>query len=235
MPVRAQAFVIAAFLLSACGPEKAPPEPAIPQMSSAATTPEEVHDMTPEAKQTVIVMLGDSLTAGYMLAPDEALPDVIACRLERDGVSAKLVNAGVSGDTSANGLARYDWSVRSASPDILVIALGANDFLQGLPPETAKANIAAIIERAQSDGYKVILAGLEPRWPETSEALQDGYSRLYPDLAAQYDVPLYEGFLRGVWNEPELLQADGLHPTAEGVEVMADRLTAYLEGVLKAE
>lgn len=227
------ALVFGCFL-SACSSEVSD-NAQTPTVASDATDEilvrvEPVEDAMSETK--TIVILGDSLTAGYNLAQSEALPAVIERRLKSNGLSVKLVNAGVSGDTTAMGLARYDWSVSSADPDILVIALGANDFLSGFPAEVAQENLEAIIERAQADGISVVLAGLEPRWPETYEMLQPGYAKLYPDLAEAYDVPLYEGFMRGVWDEPDLLMLDGLHPTVEGVEKMADRLTVFLAGQL---
>lgn len=227
--LRTQAFVISVLMLTACGG----PAPEAPAKEAAVTPPKTVPVETPEdlkttAAPTTIVMLGDSLTAGYALMPDQALPEIVERRLAEAGHKVFVVNAGVSGDTTANGLARYDWSVKEANPDIVVIALGANDFLMDLPAETAKANLSAIIERAHTDGFKVVLAGLEPRFAETSESFQSAYAAIYPELAGEYHVPLYEGFMRGVWNEPDLLQSDGLHPTAEGVEFMAGRLAEFL-------
>lgn len=225
-----KAFMIAASLLTACGgPAETPANTPVSKPSETMTPTQAASPTTPTADAKVIVMLGDSLTAGYGLRPDEALPAVIQKRMSADGYDVKLINAGVSGDTTANGLARFDWSVASARPDILVIALGANDFLQGLPVDIARSNLAAIIERAKAADMEVILASLEPHWPETDGSLEAAYAQIYPDLASEYDVPLYSGFMRGVWDTPTLLMGDGLHPTAQGVETMADRLTVFLE------
>lgn len=196
-----------------------------PQMSQSE--PSEV-----QRDQIVIVMLGDSLTAGYGLAEDQALPAVIERRLRAAGHDVALINAGVSGDTTAMALARYRSSVASENADMLVIALGTNDFLSGFPASVARQNLSEIIEQANSDGLDVVIAGIEPRWPEVYEMLQGEYASMFPHLAADYELPYYEGFMRGVWQESDLLLADGLHPNAEGVERMAERLTAFLEAEL---
>lgn len=226
-----QAFVSLAVLVSACGEAAVPddreaPPPAAPMTS--APPAEETADVEPSDTATVIVMLGDSLTAGYGLPGPAALPAVIERRLIARGLDVSLMNAGVSGDTTAMGLARYNWSVASAEPDMLVIALGANDFLRGVPAEVAYGNLAQIIERAIAADIDIILAGLEPRFTEVPESLQADYAAVYPRLAESFGVPLYSGFMRGVWSEPDLLMVDGLHPTVEGVERMADRLTEFL-------
>lgn len=235
--LRTQAFVIAVLMLTACGATEAPTPQLTPVVEAAEVTPapeaaEQSQQKISEEHVTTIVMLGDSLTAGYALMPDQALPEIVERDLAGAGHKVFVINAGVSGDTTANGLARYDWSVKSAKPDILVVALGANDFLMGIPADIAAANLSFIIDKAKADGIKVVLAGLEPRFSQTTQYLQADYAGIYPELAKVYDVPFYEGFMRGVWSEPDLLQADGLHPTAEGVEVMAKRLSAFLESQL---
>ncbi|WP_293612120.1 arylesterase [Ponticaulis sp.] len=184
------------------------------------------------AEDTVIVMLGDSLTAGYGLPPSQALPAVLDNRLRANGHAVSVHNAGVSGDTTAMALARYRHSVSSHDADMLVIALGTNDFLFGFPASVARQNLSKIIERANSEGLDVVIAGIEPRWPEVYEMLQGEYASMFPHLAADYELPYYEGFMRGVWQESDLLLADGLHPNAEGVERMAERLAAFLEAEL---
>lgn len=181
-----------------------------------------------QSDRTIIVFLGDSLTAGFGLSADDALPEQVARRLTENGVSMDVVNAGVSGDTTANGLARYDWSVASADPDLLVVALGANDYLMGLSPDVTRGNLAAIIERAQSDGTPIVLAGLEPRSDAGAGSRDEAFAAIYPGLAEEYGVPLYPALLASVRDTPEFLQSDGTHPNAEGVLVMANRLSAYL-------
>lgn len=188
-----------------------------------------------DAQPFTLVMLGDSLTAGFGLATDEALPEQVAMLLEKKGQKVKVVNAGVSGDTTAGGLARYDWSVASARPDLLVVALGANDFLGGIPAATARANLAAILKRAQADGVKVLLAGVSAEQILENDARIRAYAVIYEDLAVEYDVPLYADMLGGVRGKPTLLQLDGLHPTREGVKVMAARMTDFIEDHLPEE
>lgn len=220
-------LAIAVFLLSGCGPADAPPAPATARPDTASA-PDPTADVFME-DETVIVMLGDSLTAGFGLPIDDALPEVVEARLRSDGLPVSVINAGVSGDTTANGLARFDWSVTSADPDILLIALGANDFLRGQPADMVRQNLSAIIERAQTAHIDVILVGLSPRTSDVSEGSAATYAAIYPELADTYDVALFPDMLDGVWDTPALLQADGLHPTSEGVNKVAARLADFLK------
>ncbi|MBU6319727.1 MAG: arylesterase [Alphaproteobacteria bacterium] len=223
------------LLFAACAPadpdRDTPPGPAA--ADTAATT---VSGQTGQ-QSTMVIMLGDSLTAGYRLTPDEALPSALERRLRELGLSVTMVNAGVSGDTTADALNRYEFSVAASNPDLLVIAIGANDFLNGLDPRQARENIARLLEKAQEDGIPAALVGLTP--PETSEprgALlsQDfDYSEIYPELARSYGAPLFPNMLARVAGRPELLQDDGLHPTAEGVEAIAEDMTPFLEPLVR--
>ncbi|MEO0981837.1 MAG: arylesterase [Pseudomonadota bacterium] len=217
----------AASVLAACGAPDAAEAPSstAPQAETAAPVL-----AAPQAERTkpVVVMLGDSLTAGFGLPVEQALPEQVARELSAAGINAEIVNAGVSGDTTANALARYDWSVASAAPDLLVIALGANDYLSNVSPDVARANLEAILSRARTDGVAVALAGLQPRSDAPAGSRDAAYADIYPALAAAYDVPLYPALLAGVRDNPDLLQRDGLHPTAEGVGVMAAGLAAFI-------
>lgn len=190
--------------------------------------PPQLESKSAEAKAPVIVFLGDSLTAGFGLPSDAALPEQVGKRFKESGLNYQVVNAGVSGDTSANGLARYDWSVKAANPDYVIIALGANDYLLGLPAQTTLANLTAILNRAKTDKIPAILVGLQPRSTAEQGSREAEFGAIYPELANQFDVPLYPALMEDVRNNPTLLQADGLHPTAKGVEIMADRLTKFL-------
>lgn len=183
----------------------------------------------------IIVMLGDSLTAGFQLPPGSALPAVIQRRLDAAGVRATLVNAGVSGDMTSDGLARYDWSVSGSNADLLVVALGANDFLNGLPPETAKANLAAILDRAKADGLPVALVGVAAPREGAASPRDAAYAKIYADLAATYGLPLYPDMLNSVAGKPELLLDDGVHPTADGVEAMATGIAGFLSPLIPVE
>lgn len=175
----------------------------------------------------VIVMLGDSLTAGFQLPAGAALPAALQRDFDAKGVSAKFVNAGVSGDTTADGLQRYDWSVTGSNADLLVIALGANDFLQNLPPETPRKNLAAILDRARQDNLPAVLIGVSIPGDAQDER-EAAYASIYPDLASQYGVPYFPDMLGAIAGQPGLLMQDGLHPTSEGVEAMAVRIGEFL-------
>jgi len=222
------AVVGASLLLMGCGAGGETSTPG-PEASPSPTPVAGTGGQSPVASEPLsrapkVVFLGDSLTAGFGLAAQDALPDQVARALAQGGVEIATVNAGVSGDTTANGLARYDWSVASAKPDLLVVALGANDYLLGLSPDTARDNLAAIITRAQADGVPVLLAGIEPRSDAAQGSRDAAFAAIYPDLAAEHGVPLYPALLEGVRDNPELLQSDGVHPTADGVALMAERL-----------
>lgn len=179
-----------------------------------------------------IVMLGDSLTAGFGLAAKDALPEQIGVVLAGKGYDFEIVNAGVSGDTSAGGLARYDWSVASAKPDMLILALGANDFLNGIPAAKARANLSAIITRAQDAGMTVLLAGVSAGGIAQNDPSIGEYAAIYPDLAVEFNVPLYDDILRGVRNDFAMMQLDGLHPTRAGVQRIAGAMSKFIEPYL---
>ncbi|MFC3227128.1 arylesterase [Marinibaculum pumilum] len=178
----------------------------------------------------VITMLGDSITAGYGLAEGEAPPAQLQAWLRDKGVQARVVNAGVSGDTTAGGLARLDW-VLAEKPDFLIVALGANDALRGIDPASARDNLDAILVGAKDRGIPVLLAGmLAP--PNLGADYAAAFNPIYADLAAKYDIALYPFLLDGVAIRPELNQADGIHPNAAGAALLAERMgPAVLEFV----
>ncbi|MEP1231419.1 MAG: arylesterase [Litorimonas sp.] len=221
---------LAAIALAACGNSQATPQPQTTAPNDGFHTQAQ---STLAKNSTKIIFLGDSLTAGYGLAQTDAWPEQVQERLKIAGYKTEVVNAGVSGDNSANGLARYDWSVGSANADVLVLALGANDFLQGVSPSKTRKNLQTIIERAQDDGMQVILAGVATPQLERLGPIGRSYAEIYPALAKEYKVLLFPSILDGVIGRPELLQADGLHPTKAGVEIMADNFTKYLRTQLK--
>ncbi|MCU0224996.1 MAG: arylesterase [Acidobacteria bacterium] len=180
----------------------------------------------------VVVFLGDSLTAGFGLAADEAFPALVAASLAARGTPIRAINAGVSGDTTAGGLRRLDWALRSR-PQLVVVALGANDGLRGQPLEAIEANLRAIVERCRAAGAKVLLAGmLMP--PNYGGAYASGFAAIYPRLAKELGLPLVPFLLEGVAGRPELNQADGIHPTAEGQKILARQVEPYLAELLGA-
>jgi acyl-CoA thioesterase-1 len=186
---------------------------------------------TEENPAPVILMLGDSLTAGFGLPSELAYPALVQERLEARGYPHRVVNAGVSGDTSAGGLSRLDWLLRQRV-DILLLALGANDGLRGQDPDAMRANLAAVIERAQARGIRVVLAGMQMPANYGLDYTRR-FSGVYPELARRYDVLLIPFLLDGVAMNGNLNQADGIHPNAEGARVLADTVWKALEPLLE--
>jgi acyl-CoA thioesterase-1 len=183
------------------------------------------------ARTLRLVALGDSLTAGLGLAPGKAFPDRLEAALRAKGWDVKVINAGVSGDTAADGLARYEWAV-PPNADALIIELGANDMLRGLKPEATKATLAAILDKARAAHLPTLFAGMRAA-PNLGPEYADQFSAIYPALAKAYDVPLYPFFLDGVAGDPKLNQPDGLHPTADGVEVIVQKILPSVEALMK--
>jgi len=181
-----------------------------------------------EAARVEIVVLGDSLTAGLGLLALEAFPALLQLKFDDDGYQRiDVINRGVSGDTTTNGLNRLDWVL---TPDvrILVVALGANDALRGLPPAQTRQNLEQIIEAAQQRGALVLLAGMEAP-PNLGEQFQTEFRAIYPALAAKYNARLLPFLLEGIAGLPHLNQADGMHPTAVGQQMIADMLYPLLQ------
>ena len=219
-------FVFAACLLlaAACGsrPEQtqtAPPQPAAQPTKSAASRPR-------------IVALGDSLTAGLGLAPSDAYPALLQARVDAAGLNYEVVNGGVSGDTSAGGLSRLDWAL-DGDVRFLIVALGGNDALRALPPEELRQNLATIIERAQARRITVVLAGMEaPRNFGRDYVVR--FHQVYPALASKYNVALVPFLLQDVAGIDRLNQRDGIHPTAEGAQIVADTIWTVLKPLLSS-
>ncbi len=176
-------------------------------------------------------MLGDSISAGFGLPPAEALPERLEARLKADGFDAEIVNAGVSGDTTAGGAARLDW-VLGDHPQFALVELGANDALRGLDPAEAERNLDRILAGLAAAHVKVLLIGMRApgNW---GRDYQQAFDAIYPRLAKKYDVPLYPFILDGVALDPALNQADGLHPNARGVAIIVARLAPSIERLLK--
>ncbi len=169
-----------------------------------------------------ILALGDSLTAGYGLPAEAAFPAVLQRALGEAGVDAVVVNAGVSGDTSAGGRARLEWALGPGA-DIAIVELGANDALRGLAPESLEANLDAILKTLKARGVRPLLAGM--RAPRNLGAEYAGrFDPVFPRVAERHGAAFYPFFLEGVAGVPELNQADGIHPTREGIEAIAKRI-----------
>jgi acyl-CoA thioesterase I len=187
---------------------------------------------SPVAARTIrLVVLGDSLTAGLGLPPGKAFPDRLQAALRARGLDVDVLNAGVSGDTAADGLGRYDWAV-PANADALIVELGANDMLRGLEPEATKKALSAILDKAHAARLPTLIAGMRAA-PNLGAEYDRAFDAIYPALAKDYDVALYPFFLDGVAGDPKLNQADGMHPTAEGVGVIVERIAPSVEEILK--
>ncbi len=177
----------------------------------------------------LVVFLGDSLTAGLGLDENQAYPALLDRQLNQEGKAVRVINAGVSGDTTAGGLSRLDWLL-GQDPAVMVVGLGANDGLRGLPLTEVESNLRQIIRRSQAAGARVLLLGM--RIPPNYGPYADQLAAVYPKLAKELNVPLVPFMLDKVGGIRSLNQADGIHPTAQGQEIVAKNVRPYLEKVL---
>ncbi len=180
-----------------------------------------------------ILALGDSLTSGYGLPPGEGFTDQLGRALQDQGVKATVINGGVAGDTTADGLSRLDWSLAD-DPAVVIVELGGNDALRGLDPALTKKNLDSILTRLQQQHRGILLAGmLAP--PNLGSDYAASFNPIFPDLARQHGVTFYPFFLDGVAGNPSLVQPDGIHPTAAGVAIIVARILPSLrEAIEKA-
>jgi acyl-CoA thioesterase I len=227
----APAWGLALLLLFAgCSRSPQPPAqqtaPAKPATPAASVNP----DDTGHPK---IVVLGDSLTAGLGLLEAQAYPALLQEKLNVDGYEWDVINAGISGDTSAAGLQRIDWALGQGDVRILVLELGANDGLRGLPIAEMKKNLGAIIERAQEKRISVLLAGMEAP-PNFGPEYTVSFRQVYRDLAREYKVTLLPFLLDKVAGVPSLNQSDGIHPNIEGARIVADTVWNVLRPMVDA-
>lgn len=205
------------LLLLAPGISTAAPPPA-PSPHAASARP-------------VIVAFGDSLTAGLGLPLDQAYPAQLERRLDESGLPHRVVNAGVSGDTTAGGVRRLD-AVLAFHPSLVIVEFGANDGLRGLPLSQTRTNLASILDRLRSSGVPVVLAGMKLP-PNYGPEYTSRFAAIYPDLAHTYGATLFPFFLEGVAAKPQLNQADGIHPTAKGYSIIVDHLMPFLRPLLE--
>lgn len=224
MIARAAVICGASFLVSpGCGSRDA--ETPV-RTESTRPVPPPAASTAPAESRPRIVVLGDSLTAGLGLTPEQAYPALLQQRLNEAGLRYQVVNAGVSGDTSAGGLRRLDWALEG-DVRVLIVALGGNDALRGLPVDELRRNLTAIIERAQEQKIDVILAGMEAP-PNFGRDYFVGFHEVYPELARKYKVALVPFLLDGVAGIEAMNQRDGIHPTAIGARKVADNVWARL-------
>ena len=206
--------------------QKAVP-PTVP-VAVPAARPVPVSAPAPAAP--LVIFLGVSLTAGLGLDENQAYPALLHRALHKEGVPARVINAGVSGDTTAGGLARLGWLL-GQHPALVVVGLGANDGLRGLPLAEVEANLRQVIRRSQTAGARVLLLGM--RLPPNYGPYAGQFTALYPKLAKELGVPLVPFLLDKVGGIRSLNQADGIHPTAEGQEIVARNVLPYLEKALE--
>jgi acyl-CoA thioesterase-1 len=222
------AVAVALLAMAACGSRSTE--------STAAATPAAGAPAPPPSAATSsrprVVVLGDSLTAGLGLDVSKSYPSLLQQRIDSEGLDYEVVNAGVSGDTSAGGLSRLDWAL-DGDVRFLIVALGGNDGLRALPPGELRDNLSTIIERAQAKHITVILAGMEaPRNFGHDYVVR--FHQVFPDLAKKYNIALVPFLLQDVAGIERLNQHDGIHPTAEGAEIVARNVWAVLQPLLAA-
>tara|TARA_R110000868_G_scaffold81337_5_gene230283 strand:- start:3273 stop:3941 length:669 start_codon:yes stop_codon:yes gene_type:complete len=182
-------------------------------------------------KPIVIVAFGDSLTAGYLLGPDEGFVPQLQKAIS-DGTTRPVAirNAGVSGDTTSGGLSRLDWSIGSET-DAVILELGANDALRGIDPEITRKNLEKMIETLQARHIKILLVGMYAP-PNLGDEFGAAFNPIYPELAQKYGLALYPFFLAGVTTIPGMTLADGMHPTPEGVSVMVGGILPFVRDLV---
>lgn len=218
-------FISFAVVFSACGISTAEP-----QTNKKAEKPRP--SLPVSSDKPKIVAFGDSLTAGFGLAEKESYPYLLQKKLETDGYNYEVTNAGVSGETSLGGLERVDWVLEQENVRILVLELGANDLLRGLPVAKMKENLGTIIKKAQTKNIEVLLCGmLAP--PTMGANYQREYTNAFPDLASQYKVAFLPFLLENIALNKELNQADGIHPNARGAAIMTENIYKAVQPLLK--
>jgi acyl-CoA thioesterase-1 len=216
-------WILAAWIL-ACSPE--PPSGRDDRRAAAATA---------ETAAPVMVAMGDSLTAGYGLDPEQAYPALLEARLRAEGHRWRVINAGISGETSSGALSRADWVIERLQPRIVILVTGANDGLRGIDPDLVGRNLRALVRRFQKAGALVILGGMR-MVANLGGDYTAAFEALYPAVARETGAVLIPFFLEGVAGDPRLNQADGIHPTAEGYErIVAHIYPAVLGAVARKE
>jgi acyl-CoA thioesterase-1 len=211
------ALVATPLLLAGCQQEAE--APASPQPTSAPAS-------APAADEQVILALGDSLFAGYGLEPGQSYPAHLEKALQAKGFKARIVNAGVSGDTTAGGLQRIDFVLKGMpkKPALAIISLGGNDMLRGLSPDETRKNLDAILTKFKGEGIPVLLMGMLAA-PNLGADYADKFNPIYPSLAKKHGASLVPFFLQPLIDKPQLIQADHIHPTLQGIDLLvADTL-----------
>jgi len=223
------ALLLAAFFV-ACQKSGAPNRPPA-GMANTASSFAPAKPSTKSDGRPVIVAFGDSLTAGFGLPQDQCFTTLLQRKIDEKGIRYRVEDAGMSGDTSAGGVNRIDWALEEGPVKLLILELGGNDGLRGLPVADMKKNLAEIIERTQARGVAVILAGMEAP-PNMGEEYTSEFRQVYRDLAKKYKLTLIPFLLEGVAGNREMNQSDGIHPNAAGEKVMTENVWRELEPLL---
>jgi acyl-CoA thioesterase-1 len=220
---RVVGFLITALLLNGCGGKRT---------STVESTPTGIAQSTSSSTKTIL-FFGDSLTAGYGLDdPSEAFPGVVQAKIDSAKLPYKVINAGVSGETTAGGKARIGWVLRQ-KVDVFVLELGANDGLRGIPVSETAKNLQSIMDSVKTkySNARIILAGMQVP-PNMGAAYANGFKAIFPALAAKNKAALIPFLLKGVGGVPSLNQHDGIHPTAEGAKIVGNNVWQVLKGAL---
>ena len=220
--------------LVGCDPQEASLSPENPQAQNAIPSSKSTDVVTTKSVSSAfpkIVAFGDSLTAGLGVSSDQSYPSQLQQRLNRAGYHYRVINAGVSGDTTAGGLRRLDWVLKSR-PSIVIVELGANDGLRGQPLASMYSNLDTIISRLQNANTVVVLAGMKIP-PNYGLNYITGFSSMFQELAQKHKITLIPFLLEGVAAQPNLNQADGIHPTAAGYKIVADTVMTALKPLLR--
>ena len=200
----------------------------------AAQTAEVANAAAPVADGKLVVAFGDSLYAGYGVAQNESFPFRLEQALKAGGLAVQVHNAGVSGETSLGGMQRLAFTLDGLprKPDLLLLDLGGNDMLRGLPPEDSEKNLRAILDQLKQRHIPVLLTGMMAA-PNMGKDYAAKFDAIYPRLAKDYDLPLYPFFLDGVIGDPKLMQADSIHPNPAGVTLIVGKIAPMVAGLLK--
>ena len=223
------AVLLQAGLLTGCdrSTETPAPPPVVNAVAPVVAPP------APKGPAKLILAFGDSLYAGYGLDRGQSLPDAVQARLRRDGINATIVNAGVSGDTSAAGRQRFAFALDNMTrkPDLVLIGLGGNDVLRQIAPAETRANMTAMLDEAKRRDIPVMLTGMMAP-PNLGPDFTSQFNAIWPDLAKRYDTELYPFILDGVIGNAQLMQPDHVHPNRVGIERVAARITPTVESAL---
>jgi len=232
MKCRGLSVLLPALVLAACGDGAEPPAHPEPTAPAASAEPAPI----PTGPERRILAFGDSLFAGYGLEDDQGYPEVLQAALRRRGINAQVIDAGVSGDTTAAGRQRLGFVLDSqpSPPDLAIVELGGNDLLRGISPAETRENLAAILTELQQRRIPVLLMGMRAP-PNLGAAYVADFDGLYPALAREFGAALVPFLLEPVYDNPELIQPDRIHPTAEGIEAMVAATVDDVERALPDE